>query len=195
MSCNDVLLNSITIDDFKAYFPSIEYNPYSQWDALIDYNVDIYIYYNFKVYKSLQTPNLNQNPAISSTYWEYQSNIDMSVYMFDSYITDSFELACCSLAWFFNTTCDPIKKEAFLLLTAHNAELRRMNTSPVQNIDYGFDSSTSVGSVSTSKTIPTWLTDKEYYGFIKTIYGSRYIDMMARHRKPFVASFAGYTNF
>ena len=168
-------LNNITVQDFKSIFGrDFPYLP--KFDEGKSYFLDDSVYYNDRFYISLK--DLNEDLPMKSESWGIVKDC------VDNYVQDSdIERAFIEAKINFNPSLwknEETLKLVFCYLAAHylvtdlyNAE----NSLSMNNI--GFVQSKSVGSVSESYGIPTWMLNNPIYsGYVETGYGRKYLNLI-----------------
>ena len=183
----DIYLATLTIADFKSYFYrdfATAFSPYSKWLNTVNYAINDIIYYSdFKVYKAL-VANINIIPPSDTLKWAAQPTINIFNYIIDEDIARAFEEAYLKLPWYVLVQADDIKKVIFFYLIAHSIYIsNNLMTGLSASVQYA-EGSKSIGSVSVSQSIPSFLLEKDYIQLRKSPYGEKYIDLLTSYYLP-----------
>jgi len=168
----------ITIQDFKDYFlRGFDYLP--TWINSLTYNTnDVVFLESSNLFYVCKKNNVTSNPSASQDDWALSIRFKKNNFTLDSDITNGIKEA----EMFFNKglfSDEELeqRKIAFLNLTAHQVLME------VQTHSVSLTSSTSVGSVSESYTIPEWaLKNPAYSGLSKSKYGVKYLQLIESRR-------------
>lgn len=168
-------LSTITVDDFKNLFTRdfpyiplfIEGQTYFKGDI---------VYYDNNFYSSLNDDN-NKLPTVETTWELIQDNINN--YVQDSDIKRAFLEAKVN----FNLglfSDDDIAKMMYLYLVAHYLVIDLTNAlNPFGGGFVGLTQSKSVGSVSESYAIPSWMLNNSMLSmYAQTGYGRKYLSLI-----------------
>lgn len=175
MICSNAVLTALTPSDFKTRFSrGFVYLPI--WYSSTIYAVGNIVYYNNQFYTAL-TSNSNKQPDINNTDWQINSDINKNDYVSDDDITTTYASACLTI----NESLfagDDLLKEAYLLLSAHKL-VCMLNEGGAESTPTFTEQSKSIGSVSASYAIPSWITESPIYSvYAKTQYGIDYITLI-----------------
>ena len=175
MTCSNAVLTALTPSDFKARFSrGFVYLP--TWDSSITYAIGNIVYYSNQFYTAL-TNNANKQPDINNTDWQVNPDINKNDYVSDDDITNAYASACLSINESLFSD-DDLLKEAYLLLSAHKLACM-LNEGGAESTPTFAEQSKSIGSVSASYAIPSWITESPTYGvYAKTQYGIDYITLI-----------------
>ena len=172
------VLDSITIEDFKALFPR-GFNYLPVWDATKQYYTGDKIYYDItKSFYLAIVDNINTDPT-DSTVWQSVKD-DINLYVTDADLTKALEMA----KGYINVSLIPkeaLFKTAFLYLMAHFVyEDFNIFSSGLDSFSSGSGlvNSVSVGSVSESYTISTWMQNPNFLWLTKSPYGYKYLQII-----------------
>lgn len=169
-------IDNVTVDDFKNLFTrDFPYLPLYV-DGKIYFKGDE-VYFNEYFYTSLIDGN-NTNPTNTSN-WEL-TNDSVNNYIQDTDIERAFLEAKLNFNPAFWTD-DKTAIMVYLYLVAHYLVIDLNNASNPLGMGFmGFTQSKSVGSVSTSYMLPSWIQNDRILGqFMQTGYGAKYISLIS----------------
>lgn len=190
MSCNNPIIQAITVDDFKTKFYR-DFTYINNWDILTTYNVGDKVFYdvNNKFYQCLNSAVLGVVPT-NNIDWK---NIEPNDLISDLDITNAFAEACISFNdSLFSDSDDMIL--GYLYLTAHFL-VNDLNAGGVDGGQIGIANSRSVGNVSESYSIPQVYLDNPTFAFLsRSSYGAKYLNMVIPRLAGNMACVWGGTN-
>ena len=172
MTCDNPILQAVTVEEFKEQF----YRDFTFIDSWVagTYNTGDQVFYlvNRKFYKCLND-GVSSTPDTSVDWSEQSAGTKVS----DLDISHAYAEACIT----FNDTLFIADDEivlGYLYASAHYL-VNDLNAGGVSSSAGGLVNSRSVGNVSESYSIPTWILDNPIFGFYaKTSYGSKYLNMI-----------------
>lgn len=167
------IINKITVEDFKAYFPR-EFQYLKVWDAETTYNKNVIVYYNNLFYQSLIDGNINNIPSDAVDDWKHIED-DYNNYIND----DDISKAMGQAKGMFNVNLfkghDELLKICYLLLVAHYL-VQDLNMSKGNGASSFIMTSKSVDGVSASYGIPQKILDNPLYSYLTgTSFGLKYL--------------------
>lgn len=170
------IFQTVTVQQFKDYFfRDFPYVPYYKED--VAYAIGNEVYYNNKFYQSLIDDN-STTPAVGEE-WKLVSD-DILNYVTDQDIKKAMSQAIINANERFGST-DEERINIYLHLVAFYLVIDLKNSSSGVNSPYlGVIASKSVGNVSQSYTIPTFMTDSPMYSlYAQNGYGVKYMSLIA----------------
>jgi hypothetical protein len=176
MACTSLILTALTPADFKARFIR-GFNYLPGWDNALTYKIGsiVYIVSNDTFYKAI-VDQITSDPLVTPAEWEVYPG-EVLNYVSDADITVAYSSACAN----FNDALindDTVKKESYLLLTAHRLVVA-LREAGVDSVAEFPSQSHSAGSVSSSELIPAWLNNSiSLISYASTNYGIEYISMI-----------------
>jgi len=175
------IFQTVTVQQFKDYFfRDFPYAPYYQEDAV--YMVGDEVYYNNRFYQSLVDDN-STTPTVGEA-WKLVSD-DILNYVTDQDIEKAMSQAIINANERFGST-DEERINIYLHLVAFYLVIDLKNASSGINSSYlGVIASKSVGNVSQSYAIPTFMTNSPMYSLYgQNGYGMKYMSLIA----PYLAT-------
>lgn len=171
MSC----ICNVSVEDFKALF-SRDFPYLPEYIPGKAYFKGDLVYYENNFYTSLIDGNLTE--PTNTTNWKL-ANVTEDNYIQDSDIMRAFEEANVNFNNDLFKDCGTAKM-VYLYLAAHYLVIDLNNASnPLALGLMGFTQSKSVGSVSESYGIPTWVTNSRSLGlYAQTGYGRKYLSLI-----------------
>ena len=172
MTCDNPILQAVTVEDFKEQFYR-DFNFIATW-AAGTYNIGDQVFYlvNRKFYKCLNA-GVTSTPDTAVDWSEEFPETKVS----DLDISHAYAEACIT----FNDTLFLSDDEivlGYLYASAHYL-VNDLNAGGVDGSAGGLVNSRSVGNISESYTIPTWMIEDPIFGFYaKTSYGQKYLNMI-----------------
>lgn len=184
-------VDNITVEDFKAIFTrDFPYVPYWQYGK--NYFKDDIVYLEENFYKSNIDGNTDEPP---STNWTlYNDNIFN--YISDEDISRAFTEAKINFNPQLFPSCETMRL-TFCYLAAHYLVIDLNNAqNPLALGFMGFTQSKSVGSVSESFLIPSWVqTNKMLSQYMSTGYGQKYLSLVMPYLAGNIITTKGFINF
>lgn len=186
------ILNNVTIEQFKEYFNrDFPFLPYH--DELKTYWKDDIVFYEDNFYQSLIDDNTN--PISDDESWKkVKGNKDD--YVTDIDIEKAMSQAIVSGNPNFGETCTE-KINIYLHLVAYYLVIDLKNAATgVYSAYLGMTQSKSVGDVSESYAIPTWLQNNPMYSmYAQNGYGMKYLTLIAPYLAVTIMFSRGRTTF
>lgn len=170
------LYKNVSVNDFKDYFKrDFPYLP--AYNSSKTYQKGDVVYYNGKFYESLDANN-TALPTDTEKWGASSDTIDN--YINDDDITKAMSQALIAINEKFGS-CDCEKIVLYMHLVAYYLVLDLHNASQGIGSAYsGPVQSKSVGDVSESYAIPTWLTNNPMYSmYMANGYGQKYLSLIA----------------
>jgi hypothetical protein len=163
------IIDTTTVNDFKdLFYRDFEYADI--YDSLATYNVNDVVFYNRKFYKCIVNNTTNILPTVNANWI-----LSASKYVLDKDITEAFIEGKMNFRSVFPT--DEAMQTAYLYLTAHYL-VTDLNMGGLDSASVGLLSSRSVGSVSESYTIPSYMMNGLFAMFSQTKYGQKYVSLL-----------------
>ncbi len=187
-------LNTITVADFKAFFPR-DFSYLPVWSFFKIYNAGAIVYYSETelFYKARSNGIPMGTLPTDETYWEIYPD-DIYNYVLDSDIEKAFAEAKVN----FNQSLfanDEDIRIGYLYLTAFYL-VNDLQTAQagIQAVGIGLLKSRTVGSVSESYEFPQWIMEFPFYAFLYTNrYGMKYLSLILPYLVGNVQVVAGTT--
>lgn len=176
MTCDNPIIQAITVDDFKTQFYR-DFNYIDTWLVGTTYNTGDQVFYdvNRKFYQCLNDGVIGVIPT-NITDWKEIGNTEL---VSDLDITNAYAEACIT----FNDTLftsDDDMILGYLYLSAHYL-VNDLNAGGADggSVSVGLANSRSVGNISESYSIPQPYLDSIVYSFYtKSSYGLKYLNMI-----------------
>ncbi len=176
MNNNQIIINSITPQDFKNYFKR-EFSYLPLWSNDISYKINDIVYYDVEglFYKSLINKNINNTPSEDSEYWQEDNEVQYNDYINDDDINKAFIQAKNMINVSLFGKNEDLLKMCYLMLTAHFLVMD-LNMSNGNGASSFMMTSKSVGSVSASYGIPQKILDNPNLAYLaSTQFGLKYL--------------------
>jgi len=172
------IFDTVTVEQFKAYFfRDFPFLPI--WNITKTYWKDDTVYYNNNFYQSLIDDNTGKAPDTNTESWKKVKD-DIYNYITDEDIEKAMSQAICNGNENFGEDCNE-KVNIYLHLVAYYLVVDLKNASV--GINSGVTSnvtSTHVGDVSESYSIPQWIMNNPMYSmFSQNGYGLKYLSLIA----------------
>ncbi len=176
MNNNQIIINSITPQDFKDYFKR-EFNYLPLWSSDRNYKKNDIVYYDVEglFYKSLVNKNINNTPSENSEYWQEDDEVQYNDYINDDDINKAFIQAKNMINLSLFGRNEECLKMCYLMLTAHFLVID-LNMSNGNGASSFIIASKSVGSVAASYGIPKKILDNPNLSYLaNTQFGMKYL--------------------